>query len=46
MIPPFDEMLENLIDDSVDHYPLEDIISALELKLMALKEQAASEGDK
>lgn len=44
MIPPFEEMLERLIDQSIDSYDLEVIIAALELKLAALKEQQA-EGD-
>lgn len=44
MIPPFEEMLEHLIDQSIEDYDLETIISALELKLAALKEQQAEEG--
>ena len=46
MPPSFEEALETLIDQyRVEHStPLEDLISALELKLMALQEEADQYG--
>jgi hypothetical protein len=42
MIPPFEEAFEALLDQYKDT-PREEIISALELKLMALREEQDDE---
>lgn len=39
MIPMFAEKLDDFISDSLEYYTLSEIISELELKLYALKEQ-------
>lgn len=45
MIPPFEEALDQLLDTYADHGTLDEKISALELKLMALREQEAHEAN-
>lgn len=44
MIPPFDEALADLLNQ-YSRYDLDEIIAALELALMAKKEEAAAEED-
>lgn len=43
MIPPFEEALQALLDQYADHGTTDEKISALELALMALREQEQAE---